>query len=78
MPDFIPGVGLLDEMIVVLLGVILVRKKILAERRERAREVMREGKKPVSHVAAVVVALWLLPAALSVVPALRTYRGFGT
>jgi uncharacterized membrane protein YkvA (DUF1232 family) len=77
-PDFIPGVGLLDEMIVVLLGVILVRKMILAERRERAREVMREGKKPVSHVAAVVVALWLLPAALGVVPALRTYQGFGT
>ena len=59
-------VGLLDEMVVVPLGVILVRKMILAERRERTREVMREGKKPMSHVAAVVV------------PAFRTYQGFGT
>ena len=81
-PDFIPVVGLLDEMSLVPLGVILVRKMIpgedLAERQERSREVMREGKKPVSHVAAVVVALWLLPAALGLVPALRTYQGFGT
>ncbi len=77
-PDFIPVVGLLDEMVVVPLGVILVRKMILAERRERTREVMREGKKPVSHAAAVVVAVWLLPAALGVVPAFRTYQGVGT
>ena len=68
----------MDEMVVVPLGVILVRKMILAERRERTREVMREGKKPVSHAAAVVVAVWLLPAALRVVPAFRTYQGFGT
>jgi hypothetical protein len=53
-------------MVVVPLGVILVRKMILAERRERTREVMREGKKSMSHVAAVVV------------PAFRTYQGFGT
>jgi hypothetical protein len=68
----------LDEMVVVPLGVILVRKMILAGRRERTREVMREGKKPVGHAAAVVVAVWLLPAALGVVPAFRTYQGFGT
>ena len=68
----------MDEMVVVPLGVILVRKMILAERRERTREVMREGKKPMSHVAAVVVAVSLLPAALGVVPAFRTYQGFGT
>ena len=71
-------VGLLDEMVVVPLGVIQVRKMILAERHERAREVIREGTKPVSHVAAVVVAVWLLPAALGVVPAFRTYQGLGT
>jgi uncharacterized membrane protein YkvA (DUF1232 family) len=77
-PNFIPVVGLLDEMVVVPLGVTLVRKMILAERRERTREVMREGKKPVSHVAAVLVAVCLLPAALGVMPAFRTYQGFGT
>jgi len=54
-PDFIPVVGLLDEMAVVPLGVILARKmipgEVLAECRERSREVMREGKKPVSRAA---------------------------
>ncbi len=76
-PDFIPVVGLLDEMVVVPLGVILVRKMILAECRERAREVMREGKKPMSHVAAAVVAVWLLPAALGVFLTFRVVQGLG-
>jgi uncharacterized membrane protein YkvA (DUF1232 family) len=52
-PDFIPVVGLLDEMSFVPLGVILARKMIpgedLAECRERARDVRKDGKKPMSH-----------------------------
>ena len=76
-PDFILVVGLLDEMVVVPLGVILVRKMILAECRERAREAMREGKKPMSHVAAAVEAVWLLPAALGVFLAFRVVQGLG-
>ncbi len=79
-PDFIPVVGLLDEMVVVPLGVILARKmipdEVLAECRERSREVMREGKKPVSRAAAVVVvAVWLLLAALGVFLAFRVIQG---
>jgi len=78
--DFIPMVGLLDEMVVVPLGVILARKmipdEVLAECRERSREVMREGKKPVSRAAAVVVvAVWLLLAALGVFLAFRVAQG---
>src|ERR687890_2433146 len=57
-PDFIPGVGLLDEMVVVPIGVVIAAKMIpqdvLEECRERAREVA-EGEKPVSRVAAGVV-----------------------
>lgn len=78
-PDFIPVVGLLDEMVVVPLGVILARKMILGEVldecRERSREVMREGKKPVSRAAAVVVAVWLLLVAISVFLAFRVVQG---
>jgi len=78
--DFIPMVGLLDEMVVVPLGVILARKmipgEVLTESRERSREVMREGKKPVSRAAAlVVVAVWLLLAALGVFLAFRVAQG---
>jgi uncharacterized membrane protein YkvA (DUF1232 family) len=49
-PDFIPGVGLLDEMVVVPIGILIATKMIprdvLEECRERAREVA-EGEKPV-------------------------------
>jgi uncharacterized membrane protein YkvA (DUF1232 family) len=76
-PDFIPGVGLLDEMVVVPIGILMAAKMIppdvFAECREKAREV-EEGEKPVSRVAAgVVVAIWLLCVALSVYLALRVF-----
>jgi uncharacterized membrane protein YkvA (DUF1232 family) len=76
-PDFIPGVGLLDEMVVVPIGVLIAAKMIppdvLAECREKAREVAK-GEKPVSRVAAVVVvAVWLLCVAVAVFLALRVF-----
>jgi len=77
-PDFIPGVGLLDEMIVVPLGVVLARKmiseEVFAECREKTREV-EKGKEAVSLVAAVaVVAIWLLCVALAAFLALRVFQ----
>src|SRR5215217_4027772 len=76
-PDFIPGVGLLDEMMVVPIGVLLAAKMIprdvFEECREKAREVA-EGEKPVSRIAAVViVAVWVLCVALAVFLALRVF-----
>ena len=76
-PDFIPGVGLLDEMVVVPIGVLLAAKMIppdvFKECREKAREVA-EGEKPVSRVAAmVIVAVWVLCVALAVFLALRVF-----
>jgi uncharacterized membrane protein YkvA (DUF1232 family) len=76
-PDFIPGVGLLDEMVVVPIGILIATKMIppdvFAECREKAREVER-GEKPVTRVAAVVVvAIWLLCVALAVYLALRVF-----
>src|SRR5829696_8779838 len=59
-PDFIPGVGLLDEMVIVPIGVLIAAKMIprgvFEECREKAREV-EEGEQPVSRVAAVVVVI---------------------
>ena len=76
-PDFIPGVGLLDEMVVVPLGVLIAAKMIprdvMEECREKARAVA-EGEKPVSCIAAVVVvAVWLVCVALAVIVALRVF-----
>src|SRR5215208_745521 len=76
-PDFILVVGLLDEMVVVPIGVLLAAKMIppdvMQECQEKAREVA-EGEKPVSRVAAViVVAVWLLCVALAVSLALRIF-----
>jgi uncharacterized membrane protein YkvA (DUF1232 family) len=76
-PDFIPGVGLLDEMVVVPIGVLiaakLIPRQVLEECQEKAREVA-EGEKPVSRVAAmVVVAVWLLCVAVAVLLAVRVF-----
>jgi uncharacterized membrane protein YkvA (DUF1232 family) len=76
-PDFIPGVGLLDEMLVVPIGILIATKmippEVFEECREKAREVA-EGEKPVSRVAAVVVvAIWLLCVALAVYLALWVF-----
>ena len=74
-PDWIPGVGLLDEMVVVPIGVLIAAKmiprQVIEECEEKAREVA-EGEKPVSRGAAVVViTVWLLCVALAVLLAVR-------
>jgi uncharacterized membrane protein YkvA (DUF1232 family) len=76
-PDFIPGVGLLDEMVVVPIGVLIAAKmiprQVMEECQEKARA-MAEGEKPVSRAAAVVVvAVWLLCVVLAIFLALRVF-----
>lgn len=68
-PDPIPVLGYLDDLILIPAGVVLARRMIppvvLAECRVRAREVMAAGK-PINRAAAVViVAIWLIAAALT-------------
>ncbi len=62
-PDFIPILGYLDDLILIPLGVALAIKMIpssvLAECRTQARQVMKQGK-PVNRIAAaIIVAIWL-------------------
>src|SRR3712207_4336215 len=56
-PDFIPGVGLLDEMVVVPIGVLVAMKiiphNVFKECTEKARE-LAEGERPVSRGAAEI------------------------
>jgi uncharacterized membrane protein YkvA (DUF1232 family) len=63
-PDVIPILGYLDDLVLVPLGIILVIKMIppavLAECREKAEAAMNQGK-PTSRIAAIaIVAIWLL------------------
>lgn len=66
-PDFIPVLGYLDDVILVPAGILLVRRlipdQILAEHRARAD---RAANRPTSRAAAVViVGIWLAAVALT-------------
>jgi uncharacterized membrane protein YkvA (DUF1232 family) len=70
-PDFVPVLGYLDDLLIVPLGIALAIKLIpadvLAECRAQSREVMAQGK-PVNWIAAgVVIAVWIGLAGLAVV-----------
>jgi uncharacterized membrane protein YkvA (DUF1232 family) len=74
-PDFIPILGYLDDLILVPVGIALALKMIppavMAECREKAQEVMAQGKPVNRTAAAVIVAIWLLLAAWVVVLVVR-------
>ncbi|MGC9394179.1 MAG: YkvA family protein [Anaerolineae bacterium] len=77
-PDFIPVFGYLDDLILVPFGIWLALKmippEVMADSRGRVQEVLANGK-PVSRAAAVViVAIWLLLAALGIVLTVGIFR----
>jgi uncharacterized membrane protein YkvA (DUF1232 family) len=77
-PDPIPVLGYLDDLILVPLGIALVLKMIpapvLAECREKAQAAMNDGKPTNWAAAAVIVAIWLLLAAAAVVFIMQTMK----
>ena len=64
-PDFIPVLGYLDDLLIVPLGVLLVLRMLPTEVREAAQRRARTvAEKPVSRgAAAAIVAVWILVAA---------------
>lgn len=67
-PDFIPLLGMLDDLIIVPLGLALVIRltpvRVLCESRDKARAI---AEKPVSYsAAAVVLVVWVLVAIVAV------------
>ncbi|MFN3763187.1 MAG: YkvA family protein [Anaerolineae bacterium] len=66
-PDFVPVLGYLDDLVLVPLGVLLALKmippEVWAESRARAQEAMTADR-PVRWAALVVVLTWLLLLAL--------------
>ncbi len=76
-PDFIPVLGYLDDLILLPMGIALairlVPPAVLAECRLRAKEAMRDGK-PISRTAgAVIVSIWLVLAAIGLMWAYRLF-----
>jgi len=70
-PDFVPVLGYLDDLILIPLSITLAIKlvphSVLTECRAQAQETIKNGK-PVSRVAgAVIVVVWLVLAALCIV-----------
>ena len=74
-PDFIPVIGFLDDLILVPLGILLelrmIPPPVMAECRQRAAETLREGRPTNWLAAGVIIAIWVVLAALAVVIALR-------
>ncbi len=76
-PDFVPILGYLDDLVLIPIGIYLamrvIPRPVLDECRERAQAMMAEGK-PTNWVAgAVIVAIWLLLAGLGVTLVVRAF-----
>jgi uncharacterized membrane protein YkvA (DUF1232 family) len=76
-PDFIPALGYVDDLILIPLGVTLAVKMIpppvLAECRAKARDAMSHGKPVNRTAAALIVAIWLVLAAGAILLTLRLF-----
>ncbi len=76
-PDFIPVIGYLDDLILIPFGITLaielIPPSVLTECRARAQETIRNGK-PVSWIAAtIIVGIWLTLAGLCIAWAYKTF-----
>ena len=77
-PDFIPFIGYLDDLILVPMGIkialSMIPGNVMIESREKAQEIIRQGK-PVSRVAAIIIILiWILLAASIIAILIRLFR----
>jgi uncharacterized membrane protein YkvA (DUF1232 family) len=78
-PDPIPVLGYLDDLVLVPVGVALALKMIpqtvLAECQEKAQAAMSQGKPTNWTAAGVIIAIWLLLAVLAILLVVRTVKG---
>jgi uncharacterized membrane protein YkvA (DUF1232 family) len=63
-PDFIPVLGYLDDLVIVPLGVLLALKmipaQVMAECRAKAEQTIDEGKPQYRIMAVLIVAVWVI------------------
>jgi uncharacterized membrane protein YkvA (DUF1232 family) len=78
-PDPIPVLGYLDDLVLIPVGIAVALKmippEVMAECRERADAAMCEGTPTNRKAAAAIIAVWLLLALLAVVVMVRILRG---
>lgn len=76
-PDPIPVLGYLDDLVLVPLGVALALKMVptpvMAECRAKAQEAVHDGRPTNWVVAGIVVVIWLLLAALALMLVARAF-----
>jgi uncharacterized membrane protein YkvA (DUF1232 family) len=77
-PDFIPVLGHLDDLVLIPLGIILVLKMIpqdvMIECRQQARITMKQNR-PMNRTAAVIiVSIWLILATILILYVVRILR----
>lgn len=77
-PDFIPIIGYVDDLLLVPLGIALALKlippQIVSECRAQAETSMQEVRPTSWIAAAIIIAIWVLTAAIVVAVALRSVQ----
>ena len=75
-PDPIPVLGYLDDLVLIPLGIALalrmIPQEVMAECRQKAEAAMSEGKPTNWRAAAAIVTLWVILALLVIVVIMRT------
>jgi uncharacterized membrane protein YkvA (DUF1232 family) len=77
-PDFIPVIGYLDDLILVPLGIkvalSMIPGNVMIECREKAQAIIHQGKPTYRIVAIIIVSIWILIAAVAIVLIIRLFR----
>ena len=77
-PDFIPVLGYLDDLVIAPLGIALairmIPPEVMVECRGKAKEAIGQGRPTSWAAAAVIVTIWLLAVALVVAVVWRIVR----
>ena len=77
-PDPIPVLGYVDDLVLIPLGIALalrmIPQEVMVECRQRAEAAMSEGKPTNWKAAAVIVTLWVILALLVMVVMVRTVK----
>jgi uncharacterized membrane protein YkvA (DUF1232 family) len=77
-PDFIPVLGYLDDLILIPLGIrialSMIPSEVMAESRKQAQEIINQGK-PLNYAAAVfIILIWVLLFALAILFFVKRYN----